>query len=324
MDKTVPMGAGICPSCETGGPAGEPCSNEVCARRGYHYVPSDYYSGTAGHPDPLIGRRLDDYLLVRRIGRGGFGSVYLGLQMPIQLKCAVKVLHESLDGRPDADALLSRFRGEAEALARLNHPNIVRLLRFGEVGGRPYIVMEFVDGRPLRDEMARARAEGTPLSRKVVDHLLVQALHGLEGAHQLGIVHRDIKPENILIQQVVGNPWYVRIVDFGLAKFLAHGSQTSVLSGTPVYMAPEQLRGQGIGPPCDVYALGVMTYELLTNRPLFEESSSDAVLAHKLDRSYDILAHADGTGLSPAERNFLARALAHLPSQRFPTAGATH
>ncbi|MBM4356188.1 MAG: serine/threonine protein kinase, partial [Deltaproteobacteria bacterium] len=319
-DRTVEIAAGICPSCETAGTAGTPCPQAVCARRGYHFVPAEYYSGSTA-ADALVGRRADEYLIVRRIGKGGFGSVYLALQLPILLKCALKVLHESIEEQPGGDALMAKFRGEAEALARLNHPNIVRLIRFGEFEHRPYLVMEFIEGRSLRDEMRKAGADRRAISRTVVDKLMVQMLHGLEAAHAISIVHRDMKPENVLLQSVIGNPWYVRIVDFGLAKFTAAGTHTSVLSGTPAYMAPEQLIGQGICPASDVYAMGIIAYELLTGRRMYLGEGQDSILASKLNPGYCPFDSVDRTGLTDGELAFLQRATCHRSDDRFRTAG---
>jgi len=270
----------------------------------------------------LIGRKADEYLVARRIGKDGFGSVYLALQLPILLKCALKVLRDSIQEQPGGDALMAKFRGEAEALARLNHPNIVRLIRFGEFDSRPYLVMELIEGRSLRDEMRKAGAENRAIARPVVDKLMVQMLYGLEAAHALSIVHRDMKPENVLLQSVVGNPWYVRIVDFGLAKFTAAGTHTSVLSGTPAYMAPEQLVGQGIGPATDVYAMGVIAYELLSGRRMYLGESQDSILASKLNPEYCPFDSVDRTGLSEAEVAFLCRATCFKADDRFRSAGA--
>jgi serine/threonine protein kinase len=317
----VDIASGICPSCETTGNATTPCPQTVCARRGYHFVPAEYYVGNSG-TDPLVGRKADEYLIARRIGKGGFGSVYLALQLPILLKCALKVLHDSIEDQPGGEVLMSKFRGEAEALARLNHPNIVRLIRFGEFDRRPYLVMEFIEGRSLRDEMQKAVAGGRCMARPVVDKLMVQMLHGLEAAHSISIVHRDMKPENVLLQSVVGNPWYVRIVDFGLAKFTSAGTHTSVLSGTPAYMAPEQLVGQGISPASDVYALGIMAYELMTGRRMYVGESQDSILASKLNPSYCPFDAVDRTGLTDGELSLLQRATCHRSEDRFKTAGA--
>ena len=208
--------------------------------------------------DPLVGRVLDGrYEIVRRLARGGMAVVYLGNDLRLSRTVAVKVMHESLGG--DAD-FVARFNREACAAAGLSHPNIVSVFDQGVDNGRPYIVMEYVEGRTLRQVMAR---EGAMTPQRAVD-LLLPVASAVAAAHEAGIVHRDLKPENVLI----GERGQTKVADFGLARAVT--AQTSAASGTLIgtvsYIAPE-LVTQGSGDQrTDVYALGVVLYEMLTGR----------------------------------------------------------
>ncbi len=299
------------------GPVGLPCVTPSCARRGYHPIPERFLDAVADRAaiDRAIGHRIGDYLLVGTLGSGGMGSVYLGMQDaggPVELLTAVKVL-----GKSQSAALLERFQGEAAALAQLRHPNIVRLMRYGEHDGRRYLVMEYVEGgRTLESEMSRGIApEG---ARRV----LTQTANALAAAHERGIIHRDIKPQNIMLQAVAGDPWFVRLVDFGLAKFTAEGHATRLLAGTPVYMAPEQLRQSDIGPWTDLYALAMIALQMFTGRHPYPGQTLEQVLAKKGDASHDptqILVEANFPAPVLA---FFRRALHFEPHQRYGDAGA--
>ena len=311
----------VCPGCEQPGPAGTPCTSPVCVRRALHRIPEEHFAPSKTAPDPLIGRMVGDYLVAQLLGEGGFGKVYLALQQPIGMETALKILrHEQLDAA-NVEDMLSRFEGEARAMARLRHPNIVRLLHYGlhhdgEAGGKaPYIVMEFVPG--ARSLKAVLGAGG--LSRQGLSDVLGQLLSGLESAHALHIVHRDIKPENIMLQAVAGQPNLVRILDFGLAKVVAERSETSVTMGTPMYMAPEQLNRKNIGPWTDLYAVGVMTFEALTGRRPYAGCTLSEVLRAKIDPKQP-LARLGAEGLPAPLTAFLERALAFDPAVRFRTA----
>ncbi|MCA9537681.1 MAG: serine/threonine protein kinase [Myxococcales bacterium] len=301
---------GICPSCESPGPVGGPCAQPVCARRGYHAIPPAYLPDDVRTLDREIGQRWGDYLVVRRLGAGGVGAVYLALQFPVMMETAVKVLPAET-----SQVLRDRFQAEAMALARLRHPNIVRLLQFGVDRERPYMVMEFVEGgRTLHD----ACREG--LDRDAALSILLQIADGLEAAHLGDVVHRDIKPANIMLQSLPGNAHFVRIVDFGLAKFTDDGHSTQLLAGTPVYMAPEQIARRHIGPWTDWYALGVITFELFTGRRPFRAGTPHALLLAKSDPSHDPTEMVVDLDLPEAMLQFFHRALAHDPVKRIQTA----
>jgi serine/threonine protein kinase/tetratricopeptide (TPR) repeat protein len=217
--------------------------------------------------DTLIGRRVGAYRLVREIGRGGMGAVYLGVRADneFQKRVAVKLIKRGMD----TDFILSRFRRERQILASLDHPHIARLLDGGTTEeGRPYFVMEYIDGQPLYrycDARQLSITERLGLFRQICDAAYF--------AHQNLVVHRDIKPQNILVTRD-GAP---HLLDFGIAKLLnpelaadtIDPTGTAMRLMTPEYASPEQLRGEGATPTSDIYSLGTLLYELLTgHRPL--------------------------------------------------------
>ncbi|MCA9520339.1 MAG: protein kinase, partial [Myxococcales bacterium] len=212
----------------------------------------------------------------------------------------------------------SKFRAEALSLSRLNHPNIVRLLKYGIKSGRPYMVMEYVSGaHSLADEIKLHDLRGETCPLGTARHILTQVLNALSCAHQAEIVHRDIKPDNIMLQPVAGDEHFVRVLDFGLAKFLKEGSDTSLVLGTPMYMAPEQLARRNLGPWTDLYALAVITFELLTGSRPFVGASFHELASAKLDPAYDPAAHVGAARFPAFARGFFLRALHQEPSQRF-------
>jgi WD40 repeat protein len=206
--------------------------------------------------------RLPGYDLLGELGRGGMGIIYKARQTGLNRDVALKmILAPALAG----PAGLARFRREAEAAARLHHPNIVQIYEVGAHAGRPYLALEYVGGQTLARRLAGAPAPARQAAELV--EVLARAMHY---AHQRGVIHRDLKPANVLLTES-GQP---KISDFGLAKLLeeqAAQTHTSAILGTPSYMAPEQAAGQGreVGPATDVYALGAVLYELLTGRPPF-------------------------------------------------------
>jgi serine/threonine-protein kinase len=210
-------------------------------------------------------RNFGDFELIRELGRGGMGVVYEARQQSLNRTVALKmVLRGDLASASDR----SRFRAEAEAAARLVHPNIVQVYEVGDLAGQPYFAMQFVPGPTLADLLARAPLPSTEAA------LIVAAIaRGVDHAHQNGVLHRDLKPTNVLLDMDTpyGTP---RITDFGLAKLLDSGgslTQTGAIIGTPSYMAPEQARAEkNLTPAADVYALGAILYECLTGRPPFK------------------------------------------------------
>jgi WD40 repeat protein len=205
------------------------------------------------------------YEILSELGRGGMGVVYKAEQLSLKRLVALKMI---LAGGHAGAAECNRFRAEAEAVARLQHPNIVQIYEIGEVAGRPYLSLEFIDGGCLASQL-----DGTPWPGAKAASLIETLADAIHYAHECGIIHRDLKPANILLQS--GVP---KITDFGLAKQRdgAVGLTASgVVMGTPSYMAPEQAQGKkDVGPAADLYALGSILYELLTGRPPFRAATA--------------------------------------------------
>jgi WD40 repeat protein len=206
------------------------------------------------------------YEILGELGRGGMGVVYKARHVVLRRVVALKMILAG--GHADA-ADRARFRGEAEAVARLQHPNIVQIHEVGEVGGLPYFSLEFCSGGSLAD-----RLDGTPLSPGQAAQLIATLARAMQAAHEARVVHRDLKPANVLLA-ADGTP---KVTDFGLAKRLdgvvGHTASGAIM-GTPSYMAPEQAAGKSkrVGPAADVYALGAILYELLTGRPPFNATT---------------------------------------------------
>jgi serine/threonine protein kinase len=316
---------GHCPSCHAEGTVGQPCGEKSCGMRGYHFVPQEAFEKLRELPaariDPRLGQCIGEYLLVDVLGSGGFGKVYLALQLPILMKTALKVMDRTESDPELADALGRRFEGEAAALATLNHPNIVRLLKYGVFQGLPYLVMEYIEGnRTLRTEMQSGSLAGDSIDPEVIAKILRQILNALDAAHARNIVHRDVKPENIMMQEVSGDQLFVKVLDFGLAKFVEERSETSLMIGTPAYMAPEQITRKNIGPWTDLYALGVLLFRLVTGRQPFVGDSTQETYAMKLDPTYDPMTQADGLDLPPELTAFLRQSIARDPGSRYSSA----
>ena len=230
--------------------------------------------------DPLIGTTLPGgYVILELVGVGGMGRVYRAEQKALGRTVAVKIIHPHLLGDESASV---RFITEARAASRLNHPNSVAVIDFGKNGGQLYLVMEYLRGKDL----ARVVYEEGPIPFKRVVDVLCQVLAALGEAHHLDIIHRDLKPENIVLEPMRSGGDFVKVVDFGLAKMKAEVTATNVTSpgivcGTPDYMAPEQGRGDPIDHRSDLYACGVILFQLLTGRLPFEaETPTQVVLMH--------------------------------------------
>lgn len=319
------MTTGQCPNCQSRNTIGAPCAAPSCAGRGVHHIPvGDAERGLrlpASQVEPLVGTLIGDFLIVQRLGKGGFGRVLLGLQRPLfRLRSAVKLLEVEASTEKLHRVFLDKFENEARTLAILRHPNIVGLLQYGTFEDRPFLAMEYIPGsRTLSTEIGLRAVQGTGLDPQIIRRIMAQTLRGLETAHREGIIHRDLKPDNIMLEEVDSDPWNVKIVDFGLAKTLVEQRDTSMVMGTFAYMAPEQLEGRNLGPWTDLYAVGVILFELVTGRRLFA-GPADEVLGRKRDPDFDPIKQVEDLELPLAVTALLRRALAFEPTRRFESA----
>ncbi|GAB2683167.1 Stk1 family PASTA domain-containing Ser/Thr kinase [Thalassiella azotivora] len=209
--------------------------------------------------DPLVGRVVDGrYAVTSKIARGGMATVYLATDTRLEREVALKVMHPHL---ADDDQFVARFHREAKSAARLSHPNVVAVFDQGEDGGAVYLAMEMVDGRTLRDHLTRHG----PLSPGQALEVLDAVLDALAAAHRAGIVHRDVKPENVLVT----DDGRIKVADFGLARAATtstSGATTGMLMGTVAYLSPELVTRGVADARSDVYAAGILLYEVLTGR----------------------------------------------------------
>ncbi len=234
-------------------------------------VTGDHDATEAGPPAAEVGDRIGPYRLMEQIGEGGFGLVFVAEQAePVRRKVALKVLKPGMDTRD----VVARFEAERQALALMDHPNIARVLDAGSTpSGRPYFVMELVRGVPITDY-----CDAQKLAPKDRLELLVQVCQAVQHAHQKGVIHRDIKPSNVLVTMIDGKP-VPKVIDFGVAKAVGQSltdktiyTRFAQILGTPLYMSPEQaeMSGVDVDTRADVYALGVLLYELLTGTTPFD------------------------------------------------------
>ena len=269
-------------------------------------------------PDPHLGTVLHGrYLVSERVAEGAMAVVYRGERVGLKRQVAIKFLHESYASSEDG---MRRFEVEARAMSRLTHPNCVAVTDYGLDNGAPYLVMDFVTGQSLRDLL---ESEVRLRPQRAVS-IVKQVLAGLTHAHGQGIVHRDIKPENIVTSSVEGHGEQIRILDFGLAKLRDENSVTSGLAvGTPGYMSPEQTVGEKVDERADLYATGIILFELMAGRKPFQaESPFDVMRMHREAAVPPLSAAAPGVSISDELEAVVRRALAKSRSERFATAGA--
>jgi serine/threonine-protein kinase len=256
------------------------------------------------------GFQLDSkYIIQAELGRGGMGIVYRGFDTILQRPVAIKVLAPPLT--QDAEAV-EHFRQEAVAAANLQHPNIVTIHAVGEVNGYYYIVMELLEGAPL-DKWLVGRG---PLPLAQAQHILRQLAGALDYAHQRQLVHRDVKPANVMLAA----NGHATLMDFGLVRAAAGGDGHSTGGGTPTYMAPEQILGAAVDCRADIYALGVILYEMVTGQALFARDAPLAVAYAHLTDAPRPPRQLRPDLPAPAEAVML-KALAKKPEDRFARAG---
>jgi serine/threonine-protein kinase len=228
--------------------------------------------------DPFVGKVIDGrYEIQARVGEGGMGVVYKSRQISIDRVIALKMLNAQMAADPQ---WVQRFYNEAKACSRLQHPNTIRMFDFGQTSdGRLFMTMEFLDGMSLRDALAKG-----PLAPQRVVKILIQCCASLAEAHSIGIIHRDIKPDNVFLLNMAGSPDFVKLLDFSVAKLLEGDrmkTQAGVVFGTPQYMSPEQGRGLPLDARSDLYALGILAFEMLTgNVPFHDDNPMTVIQMH--------------------------------------------
>lgn len=305
----------VCPSCGTT----YPDHTSFCPEEGTALVP---LSDAPAVDINLVGERLfGDYLLKKKLGEGGMGAVYLAENVAIDQKIAVKVLHPSA---ARDDETLQRFNREANAIARLSHPNTIRVFIFGKTQ-EPliYLAMEYVDGTTLRDELY----DHGPFDEMRAISIMRQTLHALSEAHELGVVHRDLKPDNIMLTHFRGVSDFVKVLDFGIAKVTEPRggqqkklTQAGVVYGTPEYLSPEQARGREIDFRADLYAMGIILYEMMTGLVPFTGDTALAILSGHVYQEPPDPATVSDAKISPNMRDIILRAIQKNPDDRFQSA----
>ena len=274
--------------------------------------------------DPLVGTKLaDKYQIVRQLGEGGMGCVYLGEQsMGASVrKVAIKTLHTHLS---HDEKIRARFMRECSIVAELEHPNTIQVFDFGTTSdGTLYIVMEFVSGRSLADVIE----QDGPLAPMRAAHVLQQICGSLEEAHKHGIVHRDLKPENIILCEKAGQADWVKVLDFGIAKRSSETdpneaklTQQGTVLGTPPYMSPEQFTGKPIDARSDIYSLGIVAYQMLTGDLPFEANTAwEWATQHMTAQPRSFDATPVASFIPAGARDAVMHSLAKDPGARFST-----
>jgi serine/threonine protein kinase len=281
------------------------------------FCPRDGSTLRAPPGSDLVGSILADrYHVIRRIGEGGMGQVYLAEHVKMKRKSAVKVLHQGMVHDPDA---ISRFNREASNASQIQHPNVAAIYDFGETPeGLIYLAMEFVDGEPLTKIIERHGALTAARSADIGQ----QVASALEAAHDMGIIHRDLKPDNIMIARGRAGEDVAKVVDFGIAKAMEADDQkvtkTGLAIGTPEYMSPEQLGGDQLDSRTDIYSLGLVTFNMLTGQLPFPSVVSREALIMRLTEKPRTLAEIRNDVVWPAElQTVMDKALANHPADRY-------
>ena len=261
-------------------------------------------------------RLADKYRIVKRIGRGSAGAVYRAVQENVNREVAIKVLSVDMAERAE---MIERFRREAYNISRLKHPNTVTLFDYGSVDEFYYIVMEMLEGQTL----GRMLRVGGPLLPSRAVHILGQLLRSLKEAHELEIVHRDLKPDNIFIADILGEKDFVKVLDFGIAKALGRDDEVQLTEhgmvfGTPSYMAPEQATGTSLAASTDVYAAGLIFYEMLSGQMAFQADSMYALLNKQV---YEPVPKLEGDLAMGPYNDLIGRATTKQGERRYQDAG---
>ena len=302
--------------------AEEPIANSPTLRPPPPPAPAD--AASTAPPDPLVGTVIAErYRLVRRVGEGGMGAVYLGEHLTLRKRVAVKFLHAEMSRIAE---VVARFEREAQAAARLDHPNVVAAHDFGKTAdGVFFLVMEFVEGGSLRDLLERTGRLAPVEALHIARHIAA----ALTRAHAEGIVHRDLKPENIVLVAREDDARFAKVIDFGIAKVTPQGAgdtgapltQMGMVFGTPDYMAPEQALGSAVDLRADLYAFGIMVFEMLTGRRPFQADDVVTLMGKHISEPVPAASSLVPTGaLAPDVDAVFARTLAKSPVDRFASA----
>jgi serine/threonine protein kinase len=275
-----------------------------------------------GPPQSVLGERVHNYEVVSKIGQGGMGVVYLARHLFFERTAALKVLHPHLHPQLESDSnLVGRFMNEARAANAIRHPNIIEVVDTGFLPstGSPYLLMEHLLGESLGARLRRERR----LSVEIALQIAGQTASALSAAHDQGIVHRDLKPENLFLVPRPGSIELVKVLDFGIAKLrldlAGHTVNTlpGTLVGTPRYMSPEQCRGTGtIDHRADIYALGIILYEMLTGVPPFQSEGVGHLLSIQMSEAPAPL-RTHLPEIPPYIEDAVLRALNKRPEDRF-------
>ncbi len=312
----------------------------VCSKCGVEYDGSEVFcpkdgtrlGGTGEMPlkrttippdeDPLVGSVIQGrYRVIRQIGEGGMGVVYIAEHVEIEKKVALKILRDDFSKRPE---VVERFRQEARAASKIGHAHIVDVTDFGQLDdGGVYFVMEHLEGQGLSDLL-----RGRILSLDRAVPIVNQIARALAAAHKLGIVHRDLKPENVFLVEREEEKDFVKILDFGIAKISDRDkdgerlTKTGMIFGTPEYMSPEQAAGKALDHRVDVYALGCIMFEMFTGKVPFDGDSFMAVLTqHMFEPVPPIETLYPETDVPPSVRGVVYKATAKNPDERYSDMG---
>jgi len=273
----------------------------------------------------LVGEK---YRLTRKIATGGFAAVWEAVEEGTAQRVAVKFM---LPSRMEDEATVKRFSREARLVQQLHHPNIVQVLDFGvtqperaRTKGVPYLVMEYLEGRTLEQLMVE---QGGPLRLDRIVEILTQVLEALVVAHSCGVIHRDLKPENVFVEKTEAGE-VAKVIDFGISKPLETSTletdkdrltRTDQVFGTPEYMAPEQIAADPVGPPADIYSVGIMLYEMLVGRQPFVGATAMKVMMQHLNEELPAL---PSPYTDHPIASILTKATQKSPRRRYATAQA--
>jgi eukaryotic-like serine/threonine-protein kinase len=266
--------------------------------------------------DPLLGRQLGRYELRAFLGAGGMARVYHAFDHILERDLALKILYAKLQHTDFAE----RFRREARILAGLRHPNIMPIYDYGQFGDLEYIAQQLQPGPTLESELASLAASGRRMERAMLQQVIAQLADALDYAHSHNVIHRDLKPSNT-IRNERGD---VILTDFGIAKSLIDSPSTTLTGwvlGTPAYLSPEQVRSLTLSPASDIYALGVILFEILTGQVPFNDPRPMEVLLAHIQQPPPSL-RSLRPDLPPAVEHVIFRALAKNPAERYTSAGA--